>query len=101
MVQGSPEQYLPKFNLLPQKKDVFSDKHYLQQLILSYQEVEEHIISEDVAYYFHSLVEEKERIRKDKIFIKDTKSSVDDEVTLMAAHYVSQKRISMMFGEMP
>ena len=80
---------------------MFSDKLYLQQLILSHKEIEEHIISEDVAYYFHSLVEEKERSRKDKIFIKDTRSSVDDEVTLMAAHYASKKRKSLMFGDMP
>jgi len=34
IVQGKPEYYLPNFELLPKRKDIFSDQLYLKQLIM-------------------------------------------------------------------
>jgi hypothetical protein len=36
-----------------------------------------------------------------KVFIHDNKDLVDDDVVMMASHYCSSKRKTLLFGELP
>ncbi len=55
-VQGSPESYLPGFQLFPKRNSTFSDQLYLSQLIVP-QPHFKRILSGDVCQYFKALNE--------------------------------------------
>ena len=51
IIQGRPEYYIPSFELLPRRKDIFSDELYLRQLIME-PNIVKSLLSDDTFKYF-------------------------------------------------
>jgi hypothetical protein len=79
MVQGKPENYQSQFKVIVKNDDVFSDKLYLDQLLLHSQSIEKSILNTKISNRFDSILDSNiTGESKGKVFIKDHKGVVDD-----------------------